>query len=115
MAMSGVPAIVVGQTHYRGKGFSLDPDSWDEYHKILTRALEDPENVRLNLTQVELAWNYAYRFFFEYPQPFPWHLLHFWKELETWPVERVLSAEGQLEFGETFAYLVGEEIDWSLR
>ena len=27
MAMSGVPVIVIGQTHYRGKGFSLDPDS----------------------------------------------------------------------------------------
>lgn len=25
MAMSGVPAIVIGQTHYREKGFTLDP------------------------------------------------------------------------------------------
>ena len=27
MAMSGVPALVVGSTHYRNKGFTLDPDS----------------------------------------------------------------------------------------
>ena len=27
MAMSGVPAIVSGATHYRGKGFTLDPEN----------------------------------------------------------------------------------------
>jgi lipid A disaccharide synthetase len=27
MAMSGLPVIVAGQTHYRGKGFTLDADS----------------------------------------------------------------------------------------
>ena len=31
MAMSGVPVIAAGQTHYRGKGFTLDPASWQEY------------------------------------------------------------------------------------
>ena len=31
MAMSGVPVIVAGQTHYRGRGFTLDPDSWEAY------------------------------------------------------------------------------------
>ena len=29
MAMSGVPVIVVGNTHYRDKGFTLDPTSWE--------------------------------------------------------------------------------------
>jgi len=35
MAMSGVPVIVSGQTHYRGKGFTFDPDSWDSFYKLI--------------------------------------------------------------------------------
>jgi capsule polysaccharide export protein KpsC/LpsZ len=81
MAISGVPAIVIGRTHYRGKGFTLDPDSWDAYFELLERVLASPECYRLSHTQVEFAWNYAYRFFFEYPHPFPWHLLHIWDDL----------------------------------
>jgi hypothetical protein len=49
-----------------------------------------------------------------YPAPFPWHLLHFLKELKEWPVGRVLSSEGQVQFGETFRYLVGEKRKWNL-
>jgi hypothetical protein len=43
----------------------------------------------------------------------PYLLLNFWNELETWPVERVLSEEGQASFGDTFHYLAGEPRDWS--
>ena len=35
MAMSGVPVIVVGNTHYRDKGFTLDPTSWEAYFELL--------------------------------------------------------------------------------
>jgi len=112
MAMSGVPVIVVGNTHYRGKGFTLDPASWDDYFVLLTDALSARSPARLSQAQVEQAWNYAYRFFFEYPQPFPWHLVHFWKDLEEWPVSRVLGAEGLSVFRRTFDYLAGEPIRW---
>jgi len=112
MAMSGVPVIVAGQTHYRDKGFTLDPASWEAYFQMLDMVLKGPESFRLPKGQVEQAWMYAYRFFFDFPRPFPWHLLHFWNELETWPVERVLSAEGQAEFGDTFRYLLGEPVKW---
>jgi hypothetical protein len=115
MAMSGVPAIVVGQTHYRQKGFTLDPDSWPAYFKLLEQVVADPQAFRLSRTQVEQAWQYAYRFFFEYPLPFPWHLLHFWKELETWPFGHVLSSEGQAEFGAAFRALAGEARDWNMQ
>jgi len=64
--------------------------------------------------QIAHAWKYAYCFFFLYPAPFPWHLLHFLKELKEWPVGRVLSSEGQVQFGETFRYLVGEKREWNL-
>jgi hypothetical protein len=113
MAMSAVPVIVVGQTHYRGKGFTLDPQSWQAYFDLLGQALAKPEQVRPSREQVERAWNYAYRFFFEYPNPFPWHLLHFWNELERWPLERVLSQEGQQAFGQAFRYLAGETRQWT--
>ncbi len=113
MAMSGVPTILGGKTHYRGKGFTLDPTSWEDYFGTVERVLQAPARYRLPREQVEWAWNYAYRFFFEYPSPFPWHLLNFWDELDTWPVARVLSAEGQAVFGPTFDHLVGIARSWS--
>jgi hypothetical protein len=38
--------------------------------------------------------------------------MHFWKDMEVWPMARVLSEEGQQEFGRTFDYLAGAEIEW---
>ena len=112
MAMSGLPVIVVGKTHYRGKGFTLDPESWETYFGLLQQVLASPSDYRLRKEQVELAWNYAYQFFFEYPHPFPWHLLHLWDDLEEWPLRRVLSREGQADFGKTFRYLTGDPVKW---
>jgi hypothetical protein len=112
MAMRGVPVILAGQTHYRGRGFTYDPSSWDEYFAMATRLLSDLSANRLTPEQVESAWNYAYRFFFDFPLPFPWRLMHFWKDLEEWPIARVLSEEGQLQFGKTFDYLAGQPLTW---
>jgi hypothetical protein len=112
MAMRGVPVIVAGDTHYRRRGFTLNPSSWDEYFSILDDVLKDPAAHRLTGDQIEAAWNYAYRFFFEYPFAFPWRLMHFWKDFEVWPLRRVLSEEGQASFGRTFRLLAGESIRW---
>jgi hypothetical protein len=112
MAMSGVPVIAAGQTHYRGRGFTLDPVSWENYFDLLTQVLKDLPTYRPTRAQVEQAWRYAYRFFFDYPCPFPWHLLHFWDELPARPVAQVLSPEGQAEYGAAFRYLAGEPRDW---
>jgi len=112
MAMSGLPVIVTGQTHYRNKGFTLDAESWDAYFEILDRILDSPQEYRPSREQVEMAWTYAYRFFFEYPQPFPWHIQHFWEDIEKWSLERALSDQGLALFGDTFQYLVGEEIKY---
>jgi len=112
MAMRGVPVIVAGQTHYRGKGFTHDPSSYEEYFDLSTKILANAANNALSETQVETAWNYAYRFFFEYPRPFPWRLMKFWEDLKEWPVQRVLTPEGQSEFGKAFKSLAGETIDW---
>jgi hypothetical protein len=113
MAMRGVPVILAGQTHYRGRGFTYDPTSWDEYFATADRLLADLPAHRLTQEQVETAWNYAYRFFFDFPLPFPWRLMHFWKDLQEWPIGRVLSEEGRIEFGKTFDYLAGQPLTWA--
>ncbi len=114
LAMSGIPVVVAGHTHYRGKGFTLDPSSWGEYFEILDSFAQDPPKFQLTSEQVEISWRYAYRFFFNYPAPFPWPMPRFWKELEVWPIERVLSEEGLAQYGDTFNYLVGENRDWRI-
>ena len=111
MAMNGIPVIVCGQTHYRNRGFTLDPSNWDEYYPLIENALKG--KARLTDAQIETAWEYGYRFFFEYPMTFPWRLMHFWKDMEVSPMSHVLSDEGQKEWGKTFAYLAGEEIIWN--
>lgn len=112
MAMGGLPVIVAGQTHYRGRGFTHDPDSWVTYFKMMGQILENPENFRLRREQVERAWRYAYRFFFEFPRPFPWHLVRVWEDYKVRPLDKVLSPEGKEQYGDTFRYLVGEPLDW---
>jgi hypothetical protein len=112
MSMNGIPVVACGETHYRKRGFTHDPNSWDEYFGILDGLFASLPIPRLTDAQVETAWEYAYRFFFEYPIPFPWRLMHFWKDLDIWPLSRVLSDEGRTEFGRAFDYLAGEPIKW---
>ncbi len=113
MALCGVPVVVAGSTHYRGRGFTHDPNSWVRYYKTLGSILANPRDNRLSKEQVDLAWAYAYRFFFDFPRPFPWHLIHFWKEMEEKSLVNVLSPEGIEKFGDTFKFLVGEPLDWA--
>ena len=111
-AMNSIPVISCGQTHYRSRGFTIDPNTWDEYFLTLEKVLSDLPGHRLTGEQTAKAWNYAYRFFFEYPRPFPWRLMNFWDDLEVWPVEKVLSEEGMSQFGDTLQFLVGEPFTW---
>jgi hypothetical protein len=111
-AMNGIPVISCGETHYRGRGFTIDPNTWNEYFAVLEKVLSDLPAHRLSAEQTAKAWNYAYRFFFEYPRPFPWRLMNFWEDLEVWPLNKVLSEEGMNQFGDTFKLLVGEPFTW---
>jgi len=111
-AMNGRPVISCGQTHYRGRGITIDPNTWDEYYAVLENTLGDIPAHQLTEKQTEFAWNYAYRFFFEYPRPFPWRLMNFWDDLEAWPLEKVLSDEGMAQFKDTFDFLVNEPFTW---
>jgi hypothetical protein len=114
MAMSGLPVFVMGYTHYRNKGFTIDPSTWEEYYSRLTEVLNDPHSALLTEGQADEAWHYAYCFFFEYPQPFPWHLLHFWEDVETNPLSEVLGRHGQNKYFRAFEYLLGEPFDWDV-
>jgi len=107
MAMRGIPVVVAGQTHYRDRGFTHDPTSWDMYFSILDKQLADTKPAQLTQEQVELAWRYAYLFFFEFPKPFPWHLLDLGDDIKTRSMEFVLSDEGQEKYGEAFDLFCG--------
>lgn len=113
MVMNGIPVIVAGDTHYRGHGFTLEPSTWDEYFGMIEQVLARPGKCRPTRAQVKSAWNYAYRFFFEYPRPFPWKIYGFWQDYRLWPLQRIFSPEGQAHFGASFRALVGEPIEWT--
>ncbi|HOU42735.1 MAG TPA: hypothetical protein PLU04_00235, partial [Anaerolineaceae bacterium] len=104
---------VAGRTHYRGRGFTHDPDSWVSYYKVLGSITENPSNFRLSRAQIQGAWAYAYCFFFEYPLPFPWHLVRLQEDLQTHNIQTVFSEDGMRQFGDTFRYMVGEPIIWN--
>ena len=110
--MNGRPVISCGRTHYRGRGITIDPNTWEEYYATLEKVLSDIPAHQMTEKQIEFAWNYAYRFFFEYPRPFPWRLMNFWDDLAEHPLESVLSEEGKAQFKDTFDFLVGEPFTW---
>ena len=112
MAMRGIPVIVAGQTHYRSRGFTYDPDTWENYFDVLQGLLDGLKAGRLTQVQVQKAWRYAYLFFFEFPRPFPWHLLDLKEDIQDKPIAYVLSEEGQARYGETFNALTGQSIQW---
>jgi hypothetical protein len=112
MAMHGVPVITAGRTHYRGKGFTDDPESLDDYARLLEHRLSEPRDRRLDQAQVDLAWRYAHRFFFEYPFSFPWHLLHFWEDMAALPLGRLVRSGEMDRYGEVLGVMAGRPIDW---
>jgi len=91
--MSGLPVVVAGRTHYRGRGFTLDPTSWETYFAALDSLTAHPADFRLSEAQTRLAWKYAYHFFFDYPRPFPWHIVHLKEDLQKWPLRAALGRD----------------------
>ena len=112
MSLRGIPVIVAAQTHYRSRGFTTDPETWDEYYSVLNEKLNHIQGSRLTQEQIEQAWRYAYLFFFAYPKPFPWHLLDLSNDVKKRPISYVLSPEGEEKYGKTLNYLAGEPLQW---
>lgn len=114
MAMVGLPVMVAGNTHYRGRGFTYDANSWVTYFKQLGQMIENPTSFKLTREQVETAWQYAYHFFFDFARPFPWHLVRMWDDYNTRPLENVLGPEGLEQYADTFGRLMGKPFDWTV-
>jgi hypothetical protein len=64
MALRGKPVVVAAQTHYAGKGFTLDAQSPSHYAELVTRLLDDRAGFCVD---IERARRYAYLFFFRAP------------------------------------------------
>jgi hypothetical protein len=68
LAARGVPVVVAATTHYRGRGFTLDPDTKDGYWEAVDGVLaSSPEPGERQRTK-DLARRYAVLFFFRFHQ-----------------------------------------------
>lgn len=68
VSSAGVPVIVAGEAWIRGKGFSRDAGSTDEYYELLDGL---PFANGLSGQELERARKYAYHFFFRRMIPLP--------------------------------------------
>ncbi|MEP6624942.1 MAG: hypothetical protein ABJC79_10895 [Acidimicrobiia bacterium] len=64
LALSGTPVIVAGETHYRGKGFTIDIADPDGFATAIDDVLSDPDAFA---PDVAAAREYAHFFFFRAP------------------------------------------------
>jgi len=66
LPLEGVPCVVVSRTHYRGKGFTIDITSKDEYFRLLAEWKDSP----IPREQMQtLALRYAWLLFERYHLP----------------------------------------------
>ncbi len=57
MPLAGVPAVVVSKTHYRGKGFTVDVTSKEEYFRTLAEWRGPPmARERMQMLALRYAW-----------------------------------------------------------
>lgn len=68
-ALLGRNVVVGGDTHYRGRGFTVDVDDRDGYPALLADAATRGP---LAADRIALARRYGYGFFFEFMREFPW-------------------------------------------
>jgi hypothetical protein len=67
MALKGLPVIVAGEAFFRGKGFTYDPETRDEYFQLLSRYQKLKP---LSEEQLQLAQQYVYHYFHRRLVPF---------------------------------------------
>jgi hypothetical protein len=68
MAVRGKPVVVAADTHYRNRGFTIDPETSDAYFAAADRLLTHPPSLEERGRIRELAARYAALFFFRYHQ-----------------------------------------------
>lgn len=103
MAMRGIPVVCgISNQHYNKKGFTFDPETPEIYYIKIDEILQEPSKYRLSERAVELAWCYADIYFNVWPLSFPWHVTTLEKDLNEWPIIRMLTSEGEEKFGAVF-------------
>jgi hypothetical protein len=70
-AADGHPVVVAGRPHYRGKGFTIDVSSRDEYRALLAQ-WADGATTAAPAGVATLARRYAHLFFLRYHVPMGW-------------------------------------------
>jgi len=70
MAVEGIPVVVTGKAHFRGRGFTFDVDSEAGYWRAIDTLLSDQVS-HLDPDQRALARRYAHLFFFRFMQAIP--------------------------------------------
>jgi len=68
MAVLGKPVVVIADTHYRNKGFTLDATSSENYFELIEAALK---NTGTDTAKQRLAEKYFYMMMFLYQQKLP--------------------------------------------
>ena len=68
IAMLGKPIVLISETHYRGKGFTIDVDSSEHYFESLESALLQP---RIPIANQKLAEKYFFMMMFLYQHQMP--------------------------------------------
>jgi hypothetical protein len=66
LATLGIPVVVAASTHYRGRGFTLDPLTAEGYWAEVDRLLGSPIDEADRARKRELARRYAHLFFFRF-------------------------------------------------
>jgi hypothetical protein len=80
-ALQGVPCLLVGRPHYRGRGFTTDVESTDQYRSLLQRL---PDLQPLSTEEIEVARRFAYLLFFRHECIFPW-----FREVDNWTISDI--------------------------
>jgi len=65
MASRGIPVISIGRSHYRGYGFTFDPESRDEYFNLLKDILKGNKKIELEKIK-DLSFKFIKLNFFHY-------------------------------------------------
>jgi hypothetical protein len=109
MALRGIPVICGNPSqHYNRKGFTSDPETREDFFAAIDHVISDPQACRLTRRQMELAFCYADIYFHHWYRGFPYQAQTLWKDLQEWPVPRVLSEEGLGRFGAVLDELAGK-------
>ena len=58
MAMYGVPTILAADTHYRGKGFTIDAENEEQFFDAIEKFLNNRETDKVRFERIEIARKY---------------------------------------------------------